>query len=119
MKKVVRLTESDLERLIKRVINEQTNPQGGGKLVFDMNQQSTLRKWGFKDMNPLPDEFIRKGTPTVIVKAVPCKQYGGKIPGMKIYVDGKDFQSGKYEVCGEKPWIILAQMLDIPGYENY
>lgn len=49
MRKVVRLTESDLVRIVKRVINEQSSPIGGvnnGKKAFDLINAGMSSKIG-------------------------------------------------------------------------
>jgi hypothetical protein len=58
MKKVVRLTETDLMRIVKKVINEQQSGQNNNKILetflnkIDMGQNNWYSKWVLDPNNP-------------------------------------------------------------------
>jgi hypothetical protein len=90
MKKVIRLTESDLMRIVKRVINEQETPI---KIMECANEVLTI-----SDLTKIPtclklglDVMTNKKIPTDFTKIMACGSELSKLD--KTPSDGMDFMS--------------------------
>ena len=88
-------------------------------LTFDMTAQKMLRDMGFKDMSPLPRDFEKTipnpggGDTKVMVVATECTKYPQYV-GMKIYVNGKEYNNGNYDKCPDACWVTLEKLI---GYD--
>lgn len=84
MKKVIRLTESELTRIIKRIVNEQNQQQN---ITFNENEVKSLSKRGFKfDVKNTVATLQKQGNIEVTKYfQSPTDQYGGYI----VKKDGK------------------------------
>lgn len=67
MKKVVRLTESDLNRIVKKVLREQTQPQTPDKAVMDC----FMSVMSLKDMTKIPQSCMKVGIKVMTEKTPP------------------------------------------------
>ena len=93
MKKVIRLTESDLVRIVKRVISEQTKngpviPKNA-KLEIDNSVINDFKKMGidFKK-NETPDTFLEKlNKSNVGINAFHISAEGWKFPIQPVFVN--------------------------------
>lgn len=87
--------------------------------MFDMISQKLLRDRGFKDRSPAPFDFEKTipnpggGETKVMVVATECTKYPQYV-GMKIYVNGKEYNNGNYERCPDTCWTVLDKII---GYE--
>jgi phage gpG-like protein len=59
MKKIVRLTESDINRIVKRVISEQESPTNDRQMVSDLAYKlEQITKVPRKDMGQIPEILL-------------------------------------------------------------
>ena len=94
MKKIVRLTENDLMRIVKRVISEQSNPSNTILLDFERLMelnQFKLIKFGSQDFKEIPT--VAKSSN--IAKNIVVKNT--KIPGLQLYRGIPEFRAFKDE----------------------
>ena len=112
MRKIVRLTERDITKLVKRVLREDDMSDSSDVVIFDKYGQEELRRLGFKDTKPLPSEFVLKNETLgyeIKVIAVKCSANNGKYNGMKIFINGKEYLNGNYDKCPDACWVTLKQ----------
>ena len=106
MSKVIKLTENDLLRIIKKVIKEQETNMSKTFQDYDFALY-VFKKEGFK-LNPEKTKArlqIKDKQITVSISKVKCSKY----PGIDIFVNDEPANAG--EECPEACWIKLSEIL--------
>lgn len=104
MKKIVRLTESDLIKLVKRVISEQSFTKDEEKMILDA---------GFKRVS---DKLYVKGLFEVVPKP-DCGKYMGIIVSQNMPGGGKR-QLNKGRECPDDCWDWWENFINILKYQE-
>jgi hypothetical protein len=108
MKKVIRLTESDLIRLVRRVINEETDLSSSVKkfeLFIDSNLTKSIGTYLFKGANSGMGRVRIEVTPTskemygngLDEDGVPLENTPSKFPCLKEFSYNVDLKSGQFK----------------------
>jgi hypothetical protein len=109
---ISKFNEGMLGDLEKRIFVKNSN---GGSLIFKMDEQKELRKRGFKDTGPLPNQFKLENKIlgySILIDAVKCNN---GYTGMKISINGKEYNNGNYKKCPDACWTVLDNII---GYDS-
>ena len=91
-KRIIRLTESDLSKLIKRIVEQTTYDPN-----FSLDEIKALRQRGFQDAGPIPNKFLltKNGHKYEVTKFIV-----GKKSGWILKKDGKVLWEKFHDACG-------------------